>query len=457
MGGFASLVSAVVLALLPPNEEAKKEPKGSTGNAIVERATITGRSELRTFLRMNPEEEFDIEAVNSINLYTLLREARDDKRLLQAAVRTAEALLPRVRAETEDPLLVGAILSDKTLAWYRKSAADPDWTEFTPLRWGGIFYESRAPGGRLRRKLSTRLVDLINDCVYASGTTAVLRAGFGGMFRGSKNMKSVVQFALGSKRPRLTQQVAQAYLDDLAANPRNGDTPVPLEHLSDVAKRNGSAEVNNTLAEFFHPESTRALTVVDPRFHPGMHAVTIHVVPAKNPEEPSTYDLIQNEPGRVYDPGAARDGATETALGSPWERRGMTDKDWVKLLKAVEKRKARLDPPPPENHRERESYLTLRNLVISDSSARKAFLAVRWKGRPSGLPLLCQVLSQGTWIPEADTDGDYLEAELDHLDREHAGRASNDGDWTIGHAWTVTREIRPGAVRVYTARAPSAD
>jgi len=457
MGGVSSLASAVVLALVPPHEEAQKEASGPTGNEIVRRATVTGTSELKTFLRMNPEEGFEIEAVNSIDTRALVEEARQDKRLLREAARTAEALLPRVRAETEDPLLVGAILSDKTLAWYRKSAADPDWAEFTPLRWGGIFYESRAPGGRLRRKLSTRLVDLINECVNASGTTAVLHAGFSGLFRGSKNVKSVLQFALGSKRPRLTQQVAQAYLDDLAANPRSGEQPLPLEHLSDLARRTASAEVNNTLAEIFHPENNRSLTVLDPRFHPGMNALTIRVVPGRNTEEASTYDLVQNEVSRARESGAARDAANGGAPGSPWDRQGLTDKDWLKLLKALEKRKARLDAPPAENHRDRESYLALRDLLISDSSARKPFLAVRWKGRPSGLPLLVQVLSEGTLVPEADTDGDYLEAELDHLDRQHAGRASNDGAWTIGHGWTVTREIRPGAVRVYTARAPSAD
>ena len=135
----------------------------------------------------------------------------------------------------------------------------------------------------------------------------------------------------------------------------------------------------------------------------------------------------------------------------------MTDKDWLKLLKSLEKRKARLDPPPPENHRERESYLTLRNLLLSDASARKAFLSVHWKGKPSGLPLLCQLLSQGTWIPDAETDSDYLEAELNHLDREHAARASSEGAWTIGQGWMVTREIRTGAIRTYSASPPSAD
>lgn len=457
MGGILPIASAVLLALLTPNEAVKKDSKGATGNAIVERATVSGRSELRSFLRMNPEEEFDIEAINTIDMHLLMKEAGTDKRLLLAAARTADALLPRVRAETEDPLLVGAILVDKTLAWYRKSGADPDWAEFTPLRWGGIFYQSRAPGGRLRRRLSTRLVDLINECVNASGTTAVLRAGFSGLFRGSKNMKSVVQFALGSKRPRLTQQVGQAYLDDLAANPRSGDASVPLEHLSDVAKRNGSAEVNNTLAELFHPESTRLLTVLDPRFHIGLNAVTIQVVPAKNPEEPSTYDLVQTEPGRSREPAGSRAAPTEAAPPSPWESKGMTDKEWLKILKSLEKRKARLDAPPPENHRERESYLTLRNLVLSDAAARKAFLAVHWKGKPNGLSLLAELLSEGTWVPDVDTDSDYLEAELDHLGSQPGGHASGEGAWTIGNGWKVVRENRSGGVRAYSATPPSAD
>ena len=101
--------------------------------------------------------------------------------------------------------------------------------------------------------------------------------------------------------------------------------------------------------------------------------------------------------------------------------------------------------------------MTLRTLVISDASARKPFLAARWKGRPGGLPLLAQLLSQGTWVPDADTDGDYLEAELDDLHRKKEGRAPKGGTWAIGHGWTVTREIRPGSVRAYTARAASAD
>ena len=94
---------------------------------------------------------------------------------------------------------------------------------------------------------------------------------------------------------------------------------------------------------------------------------------------------------------------------------------------------------------------------MSDPSARKAFLAVRWRGKPSGLPLLCQLLSEGTFVPDVETDCDYLEAELDHLGHEHSDRRPEDGQWEIGHGWTVVREVGAGNERAYSARAASTD
>src|SRR2546427_6898954 len=273
------------MALLPPvSEEVSKTAVGAKRTA---KALGTSRSEppaLEAFLQMNPEDKFDLEVVNSINTRAVLEQARGDKRLLHQVVRAAEALLPRVRAETEDPILVSGILRDKTLDWFLRSPSDRTWTVTMPVRWGGMFHESRVPGGRLSRKLSVRLTGLINQSVEASGTAAFLRAGVTGLFRGSKMMVKAVQFSLGSKRPRLTQQVAQAYLDDLAANPRNGDYPLPLERLGDFARRNGSSEVNMTLAELFAPEAAGRLSVLDPRFHPGLSSLAIRISPARNQE-----------------------------------------------------------------------------------------------------------------------------------------------------------------------------
>jgi len=452
------LPSAVLLALvLPTQEEDRKGAGRATGNAIIGRGTVLEPSELVAFLQMSPEEAFDLESINMVDSHALLVEAREEKRLLLEVVRTVEALLPRVRAETEDPILVGAILRNKTLDWYRKSPSDVSWVEYMPIRWGGIFHESRVPGGRLSRKLSTRLVNLVNECVRAAGTATFLRAGFTGLFRGSANMAGKVQFALGSRRPRLTQQVAQAYLDDLAASARDGDQPLPLEHLSEVARRNGSAEVNITLSDLFRQDGPGSLTVIEHRFHPGMNTLVIRVMPPKNPDDASTYDLIPINRQRAHESGAQGDAAAEARPTSPWERQDMTKKDWLELFRSLEKRKAKLEPPPRENSRDRESYLGLRDLVLSDSSIRKPFLAVRWRGKPSGLPLLCQLLSDATWVPDVETDGDYLEAELDHLDKGHAARRPKEGEWQIGHGWTVVREFSAGNVRTYRATGKSAD
>jgi len=458
MGGVPLILSAVLLAVMPGMH--------GSGERVVETSVKPARSrgsptsetdELAAFLLMNPEEQFDLEVVNSIDTRALIEEARGEKRVLREVVRTAEALLPRVRAETEDPILVGAILRNKTLDWYRRSQGDPTWGREMPLRWGGIFHESRVPGGRLSRKLSARLVDVINDCVRASGPGAFLRAGFSGIFRESARMARMVQFGFGSRRPRLTQHVAQAYLDDLAANARNGDTPLPMEHLSELARRNGSSEVNITLVELFRQQGTGSLTVIDRRFHPEMNALSVRVTSPKGPDEAATYDLHQTTGHLTGGSDAPEDATADSSSDSPWEREDMEKKDWLEMFRLLEKRKARLGAPPRENSRDRPSYLGLRDAVMDDPLARKAFLKVHWKGTPRGLVLLCQLLLEGTLTPDVETDGDYLEAELDHLDKGRGGRRSKGGDWKIGHGWTVVREVAAGNVRTYRAQGKSAD
>ena len=434
----------------PPSEEVGRRAVASEKTSKALGASRLEPPALVTFLEMNPEEKFDLETVNSIDTRALLEQARGDRRTLREVVRTAEALLPRVRAETEDPILVSGILRSKTLDWYRRSPTDRTWAESMPLRWGGIFHESRVPGGRLSRKLSVRLASLINQCVEASGAVAFFRAGVTAIFRGSAMMAKMVQFSLGSKRPRLVQQVAQAYLDDLASNVRDGDNYLPLERLSDLARRTGSTEVNVTLAELFLQEAAGVLIVLDPRFHLGMGAVAIRVVPARNPEESATYDLVQGSPGSLGKSSTL--GATAEATPfSPWEREGMTSKVWLALLKALEKSKARLEPPPRENPRDRESYVALRELILADPSGRKAFQAVHWKGKPSGLILLSQLLSKGSLIPDVETDGDYLEAELNYPDRDELDPRPKGDEWSLGHGWTVSREVVNGRAVTYRA------
>src|SRR5213083_2073724 len=458
MGGVLFPASAVLLALVTKApEEGGKSPASSKATGRAKGSEVTEPTELEKFLQLNPLEKFDLEAINSVDAQVLVGEARENKRVLREVLRTAEALLPRVRAETEDPILVSAILRSKTLDWYRRSSSDPGWTDTMPLRWGGIFYESRVPGGRLSRKLSTRLSNLISQCVEASGTVAFLRAGVTGLFRGSAMMAKMVQFGLSSKRPRHVQQVAQAYLDDLAANRCVGKQPVPLERLSEVARRTGSAEVNITLVELFSQEGTGTLIVLDPRFHPGMDPVTIRVVSPKSQEDAATYDLVHGGVRAVRECGASEDAAADAIPASPWERSDLTKKEWLEMFKSLAKRKERLEAPPRENSRDRESYIGLRDLVFADASVSQAFLVVHWKGRPSGLALLGQLLSAGTLVPEFDTDADYLEAELEHLGQGHADHRCEDGQWKLAHGWTVVREVGDANARTYRANGKSAD
>src|SRR5256714_14410574 len=116
------------MALLPPVSEEVSKP--AVGPKRTAKALGPSRSEppaLEAFLQMNPEDKFDLEVVNSINMRAVLEQARGDKRLLHQVVRAADALLPRVRAETEDPILVRGIPRDQTLHWIRRSPTDRPW------------------------------------------------------------------------------------------------------------------------------------------------------------------------------------------------------------------------------------------------------------------------------------------------------------------------------------------
>ena len=228
-----------------------------------------------------------------------------------------------------------------------------------------------------------------------------------------------------------------------------------VERLGDFARRNGSSEVNMTLAELFAPEAAGLLSVLDPRFHPGLSSLAIRIAAARNQEDASTYDLVQSS---APPPGEAGGLNVPSSRSNPlayWENEGMTKKDWFVLLKGLEKRKARLDPPPRDNPRDRPSYLTLRELILTESTGRKAFLVSHWKGRPSGLILLCQLLSKGSLVPEVDTDGDYLEAELDHPAPGLEDSKSKEGEWNLGHGWRVVRENAVSRGRTYRAEAKS--
>jgi hypothetical protein len=378
----------------------------------------------------------------------------------------ADGLLHRVRSETEEPALAGAILRNKTLDWYRGSPSDPGWAERMALRWGGIFHESRVPGGRLSPKLSARLVGLRLECAKARGLVGVLlrillmvKSLRGLITRRSLRNLISGSFRRGSKQPLEPPlaQVCQAYLDDLAASSRIDDQPFGLERLSGLARRVGLPEVNRTLGELFPRDGARPAVVLDARFHPGTHDVMVTAPPPRAGGEGITFELVHAEASLPREFAMPDDATSEVSLNSPWERGGITKDDWRGLLEALQKRKSKLDPPPVENYRNLESYLGLRELILTDSSACRVFLAVHWKGKPSGLFLLAQLLSEGTFVPDAETDGDYLEAELGHLEKGNPDSRPKDGRWNLANGRTVVREIAEGSVRTYRIESGTLD
>src|SRR5439155_1165568 len=83
--------------------------------------------------------------------------------------------------------------------------------------------------------------------------------------------------------------------------------------------------------------------VIDPRFHLGMSALSIRIVPARNQEDGATYDLVQASARSSRKSTNADAANVDADPTSPWEREGITKKDWALLLRDLAKRKGRLD------------------------------------------------------------------------------------------------------------------
>ena len=408
---------------------------------------------LDTFLEMNHEEEFDLEALNSIDMREVGKAARGSRELLRQVIEKVDQLMPRLRSETEDSSLVGPVLRNKTLDWCLRSPTEPDWATTMVPRWGGIFHESRIPGGRLSPKLSTRLETLRTECETANGWAVAIhriQAGTGALLARIPGVRSLLKTSKRPFRP-LMPQVAQAYLDDLAAGGRSTDRSFPMVHVSGLARRIGPAELNISLGTLFPQSGGDPFLVVDPRLHPDIEGVRIRPPGDKAAGDAVTYDLVSATAPAEPEPGAGDDATIEASTVSPWDREDMTKEDWMGVLETLSKAKAVLDPPPVGDYRQRGSYLGLRDLILEDPSARTTFLSVHWKGRPTGLILLDRLLCDGTFAPEVETDGDYLEAELSQIEKGDPDVRPADGRWNLGHGWTVVRELASGALLTYRA------
>jgi hypothetical protein len=399
------------------------------------------------FLKINPTERFDIQTLNTVRVSDLVDEANGDPSMLATIARQTEALMLRVKQEADDPLSAGAFLRDQVLRWYRESARDPEWTTQMPVRWGGLFAESRVTGGRLQPWLNFRLWSLRERAVRAGPLRQKLRRG---LSRDRPTESAIERTA----SQQIHAEVAQAILDDLATHVRDPEIALPLIRLSELAVRRQVPTVNDALALLFNAPETGPFVVLHPNRYPDCEELVIRPPAHGASGTALAFSLGSGRPlrkagardrssgpiGSSPEGGgsAGEDGESDLDAQTIWEAESVAPSTWRRVVDDARRARRRLDPPPKE-FRTLPAYGAFRDLLLEDGDFRKAFLAARWRGRPSGIPLLASLLQKGTIAPDVSTDHEYLEAELGELVHGDPHWNPTDGRWKIP-GWTVTRE-----------------
>ncbi|MGC2290286.1 MAG: hypothetical protein WA688_10605, partial [Thermoplasmata archaeon] len=421
-----------------PSPEASSRPIGRSVHSDT----------LRSFLALDPSEQFDIQALNRLPLAPLLHEGAGDAELLALLAERSEALMERVKREVDDPLSAGALLREFALSWYRLSPDDLSWVDSVQGRWGGIFAESKVSGGKLHPWLNMRLWSVHQRAVRDGGVAHRVRRGLS---------RSHVAESSVSRTPtqQIQAEVAQAFADDLAARPRKADTGTPLVRLSELAVRRQVATVNEALAMLFNSSESGPFVVLHPNRYPDCEELQIRPPSGGASGAALAFTLVSPKGTRK---GGSRFGGQDSSEGtehggssaagsgeddnvdaaSIWEAKAISAATWRSVLEESRREKRRLDAPP-RDYRNRPPYDSLRGLLLRDAEARKAFLAVKWRGRPAGLPLLTALIQKGTIAPEVATDHEYLEAELGELSQGDPQFVPEGGTWKFP-GWAVTRE-----------------
>lgn len=422
----------------PPRRERSRAIGGAVRSPAVEE-----------FLRNDPTERFDLLALNAARFPPVLDAATDDTKRLAAVAHRVEDLMARVKLELDDPLNAGAFLRDQVLRWYRESPDDPTWTPRMTERWAGLFADSKTSGGRLQPWLNTRLRALRDGAVRAGGLGPKLKRNLWGNRRidgSSARMPSEV----------LRAEVAQAVLDDLTAGRRTSGVPYPLVRLSELAVRRQVTTINDTLALLFSAPESGPFVILHPNRYPDCEELQIRPPTGGTTGAALAYAMVPGRPARrPAARGSASDGSAAEGAGAEgdapstsvdeevdgttiWDAESVSPATWRSVIGVRRREKRRLESPP-KDLRSRAAYPVLRDLVIASGEFRKEFLAVRWRGRPAGLPLLVTLLQKGSIAPEVATDYEYLEAELGELIQGDAQWRPEGGVWSLP-GWRITRE-----------------
>ena len=410
-------------------------------------------SPARAFLDMDAFARFDLLALNALDIPQIVRTTRSEDRAVERAVQQrADTLLHRVVEDTERPADIARLLHELIRISY-KSGLDPastaSWPERAVASWGGLFFESRDPGGRRTARLADRLAWASRGESEPPGPGAFAR------LRGrAAHVEGSPSLAGAPEQKVLLLETVQSFVDDLVERPLTAGVRVPLPRLSELGRDRGARELNAVLGQLFPLDDDGSFVIVDPRGYPGEPRVVLH-----RPDDPHnagegmfTLSVEAASAPRSALPG---DAAPTPAPGSwrdpakMWDDPSVSPEEWAAVADALHAAGSRLGPPPPGDYRRLPGYVALRRWLLENPTAGPIFESVRWKDRPLGLVLLGRLVTGRSWQPQAPTDSEYLEAELNQLVSGDPERGPADGVWPLRPGWIVRRETAPSGATSY--------
>jgi hypothetical protein len=395
---------------------------------------------LQAFLAQDPDRAFDLEALNAVDFGALAEELEEDRSRRGEVNEKAAALIGRLTSDTADIDAIDDVLRDRAVLWFRDLPSIPAWSERQTPRWAGLVAETRTAGGARTAALLDRLAALRDQTAPFEGPA---RKAFAGLRKRGEP-------TVASPAASLPAQIIQALLDDLAARARVPGEPAPLLRLSELASKHTVLETNQALAALFKAEPAGPFVILHPSRFPEFDFVLIRPPPARATGAAIAYEVVTVPPGEPL-PQAGADAALPSVpagFAAPalpldptadlWSRDAVGDAGWTAALGEFERRRERL-PPPPGDFRRLPPYFELRKLIIANPDARRTFLATKWRGKPPGLALLAQLLSERSLAPEVETDAEYLEAELSDVERGDPNWKPATPSWTLASGLVVTR------------------
>lgn len=417
---------------------------------------------LAYLLGMDADGRFDLFGLNSLNLADVLHQAQlADHEALRRLSKEAELLLPRVRQETGSRENVAQLLRLSAERWYLESGATtasatrPSWRTWATGAWRGLFFESRVPGGARTPRLADRLLWI------SEGKGGPHPARWHLLFGGGSDEETSPTLSGRPPDEVLVLRVAQSILDDLADTPR-GDAPtVVLPRLTDLAESASARDVNAALQALLPTYDPDSFLLLDPIRTPGVPLGTLRWPSERGNTAGSAYQIELSAPASD-DASVPPTDASGASVGSlrfylpKWYGPGRTREEWIDILGAMADKQARLPPPPSADCRENDGYRSLRAALVEGPPATDLFEQVSWRGRPRDLPLLNRLLKDGAYTPDEDTDGGYLEAELNDLVSGDPRRGGETGVWKLGSGKLVRRLPGPaGMIRYVVEPVPA--